>query len=73
MNATEPLDVWLLIPEEDNGEGEAEFEANTFPDDGGFRVEWCHTAVGQISSRWFLTYEAATAWLEAEGFQDFTT
>lgn len=64
-----PLDVWLRIPD---GEEEAEAEANTFRDDGGFRVEWYNTAVGLVSSKWFATYDDARAWLEAEGFADFT-
>lgn len=69
-----PLDVWLRIPEEDNPEGEAEAEANTFKtSDGDFVVEWYLNSVGQVSRKWFDTYELATAWLEKEGFQDFSS
>lgn len=68
-----PLDVWLRIPEDDNEDGEAESEANCFRDNGGIRVEWYHTAVGLVSSKWFPTHAEARAWLEAEGFQDFSS
>ena len=63
-------DVWLSIPE---GEEESEYEANTYRDSGGIRVEWYHTAVGQVSSRWFATYSDASAWLSSEGFDDYTS
>lgn len=66
---TTPLDVWLRIPD---GEEESEAEANTFSDGDGFRVEWYLTAVGLVKSRWFAEYADAAAWLEAEGFADFT-
>ena len=64
------LDVWLRF-DDDNSESEA--EANTYEDGSGFRVEWYLTAVGLVTSRWFSTRHAARTWLEAEGFQDFTT
>jgi len=63
-------DVWLKIPD---GEEEAEYEANTFHDNGGYRVEWYHTSVGQVSTRWFPTYDAASAWLTSEGFEDYSS
>lgn len=67
----EPLDVWLRIPE---GEEESEAEANTFLTvSGRYMVEWYLTSVGLVKSRTFDTYEQATAWLEAEGFADFTS
>lgn len=64
------LDVWLRFV---GDEEESEAEANTYEDGSGFRVEWYLTAVGLVTSRWFSTQDAARAWLEAEGFQDFTT
>lgn len=65
------LDVWLRIPE---GEEEAEAEANTYKRDGGYVVDWYLTAVGLVSSsRPFETYEDATAWLRAEGFEDYSS
>lgn len=67
---TEPLDVWLRHV---GDEEEAEAEANTFRDGDGFRVEWDLTAVGQVTSRWFATRAEATAWLEAEGFEDYSS
>ena len=67
----EPLDVWLRIPD---GEEESEAEANTFRDDGGYRVEWYLTSVGLVKSvRFFATYDDARAWLERAGFEDFTS
>jgi hypothetical protein len=67
---TEPLDVWLRIPD---GEEESEAEANTFRDGDRYRVEWYLTAVGLVKSVEFTTYNEARAWLEQEGFQDFTS
>lgn len=70
MTTDEPLDVWLRIPD---GEEEADSEANCYVDGGGIRVEWYHTEVGLVSRRWFATHDEARAWLEAEGFADYTT
>lgn len=68
---TGPLDVWLRF--DDPEDEEASHEANTFITEAlGFRVEWYHTAVGQVSSQEFDTYEAAAAWLTEAGYQDFT-
>lgn len=67
---SEPLDVWLRIPE---GEEESDAEANTFKDEyGWYRVEWYLTSVGLVSNVEFRTYAEAEAWLTAEGFRDFT-
>lgn len=66
-----PLDVWLRFIPADSEESEA--EANTYEDDGVFRVEWYLTAVGLVKTRTFTTYEQATAWLTAEGFEDYTS
>ncbi len=66
----DPLDVWLMFDEPDDEE--ASHEANTFYDEGNYRVDWSHTAVGQVTSQTFGTYAEATAWLEAGGYQDFT-
>ena len=71
------LDVWLRIPEldsEGNENDEAEAEANTREIDGGrFIVDWSLTAVGLVkSSPRFPTYGDAQAWLEAEGFEDYS-
>ncbi len=64
------LDVWLRIPE---GEEESEAEANTYRDNNGFVVEWYLTAVGLVKERWFATHEEARAWLQAEGFEDYSS
>lgn len=70
MPENAPLDVWLRIPD---GEDESEAEANTFADGEWFRVDWYLTAVGLVKSRSFPTHDAARSWLEAEGFQDYTS
>lgn len=77
------LDVWLKLPScdcdafpDDLGcdcDDMAEYEANTYRAGDGYAVEWYHTAVGQVSSRYFETYEDAREWLESEGFQDFSS
>jgi hypothetical protein len=66
----EPIDVWLRHIGDDE---EAEAEANTYRDGGLFRVDWYLTSVGLVASQWFITYDQATGWLTAEGFQDFTS
>jgi len=66
------LDVWLKFDPHHEDE-DAAFEANTFRTTGGFEVRWYHTAVGQVAHKFFPTYEEAVAWLEAEGFQDFSS
>lgn len=64
------LDVWLRIPE---GEEESEAEANVFADEPEhFRVEWYLTAVGLVITKHFDTYGEARAWLESEGFEDYS-
>jgi hypothetical protein len=66
------LDVWLKFSEEDDEE--AAYEANTYRDGvGDYRVEWYHTAVGQISFKIFASYAEAAQWLEDNGFIDFTS
>lgn len=88
MNAPDgALDVWLrlAVPEcancgvcedclsEFSPYAESEAEANTYPVDGQYRVSWYLTAVGLVKySPCFDTYPEACAWLEAEGFQDYT-
>ena len=65
------LDVWLKFADENDEE--SEYEANTFlTDDGTYRVEWYHTAVGLVLSKEFKNYETAADWLEQRGFIDFT-
>ena len=69
----EPLDVWMIIPEEDNEDDVASHEANTYRDtDGEYRVAWYHTAVGLVTNEYFGTYEEAVSWYEENGYQDFT-
>lgn len=64
------LDVWLRFDEEDDEESEA--EANIYPEGGYFVVKWELTAVGQVTSVPFLTYQGAREWLESAGFRDFS-
>lgn len=75
------LDVWLKFTEPVEGgmaaesDGEmATYEANTYQvgPSAGFVVEWYHNDVGLVSRKWFATYEEARAWLESEGFEDFS-
>ena len=73
-----PLDVWLqseTLYDDVTGEPyeETRAEANTFREDGQFRIDWYLNAVGQVKSGYFDTYEEATAWYEREGFQDFSS
>lgn len=67
----EALDVWLRFTEDDDY---AEAEANTFYDAENevYRVEWYLNAVGLVKEVEFPTYEAATAWLTEQGFDDYT-
>jgi len=75
------LDVWLKFDEPDDEE--ATYEANVYVteiydrytsgDRLEFVVEWYHNAVGQVTQGLFATYGEARAFLEAEGFQDFTS
>lgn len=65
------LDVWLKFDAPDDDE--ASHEANTWRTSDGFRVEWCHTAVGQITCEQFPTYALAREWLTGNGYQDFTS
>lgn len=71
MDTDIALDVWLKFSEENDEE--SEYEANTFKTEDGYRVDWYHTAVGQIMSMDFDSYEDAASWLEEEGFIDFTS
>lgn len=67
---TESLSVWLRYesPEDE----EASHEATIDQDGDTFVASWSHTAVGQVSTREFDTEEEANAFLESEGFEDFT-
>lgn len=69
-NRVEPIDVWLRFVGDDE---ESEAEANTYPTEHGYRVEWYLTAVGLVRSVEFDTLTDAYNWLEAEGFQSFTS
>lgn len=77
VSDTEPLDVWLRWDGsgvDENGEDElADYEANTFRTADGYRVDWYHNDVGQITSQRFDTYVAAQEWLTANDYQDFTS
>lgn len=64
------LDVWLRFDDPD--EELATYEANTYRTERGYRVEWYHNAVGQVSSREFKTYAQACRWLVEHGYEDYT-
>jgi hypothetical protein len=66
-----PLDVWLRFDSPEDEEASA--EANVYADGDTFRADWYLTAVGLVKSRSFTTYADARAWLEGEGFADFTS
>lgn len=66
----EAIDVWFRFYEDDDEETEA--EANTYETESGYRVEWYLTAVGLVTEVHFRTLAEAYAWLEREGFRNFT-
>ena len=75
---TKPMDVWLqfeTLYDDATGEDykEVRAEANTFREDGQFRIDWYLNSVGMVKSVYFNTYEEAAAWYEREGFQDFSS
>ena len=70
MTTYNPDNVWLLI---EGDEEEASHEANIYPDESEYRVDWYHSAVGQVSHRWFGTLAGAEAWLESNGYRDFSS
>ena len=71
VTSTYPMDIWLQFDAEDDEEARA--EANTFREDGQFRIDWYLNAVGLVKSVYFDTYEEATTWYKREGFQDFSS
>jgi hypothetical protein len=69
-----PIDAWLRFAEDDIDHEESEYEANTYRDETvGFRVDYYHSAVGLVTSRYFHTYDAVREWLESEGFIDYSS
>lgn len=62
---------WLAFDHPDDEE--ASHEATVTPTDTGWVVGWCHTAVGQVIEKWFPTLDAAHAFLECNGYQNFTS
>ena len=74
------LDVWLRVSDDEDHDdftplesGLYPAEANTYRDGDGYRVEWYLTAVGQVVSVPFDTLPEAYAWLEREGFANYTS
>ncbi|UDL15820.1 hypothetical protein QEH42_gp138 [Microbacterium phage Pumpernickel] len=67
----DPIDVWLKFdsPEDE----EASHEANTFRTTDGYRVDWYHNDVGQVTSQFFEDYEKAQVWLSEAGYSDFSS
>jgi hypothetical protein len=77
-NRTEPIDVWLRTANEDDDfspdeNGYYNAEANTYLTEHGYRVEWYLSAVGLVKSVEFDTLADAYDWLEAEGFENYTS
>lgn len=67
---TPALDVWLRFDSPEDEDASA--EANTWPDGEMFRVDWCLSMVGLITSVYFHSHADAQSWLEAQGFDDYT-
>ena len=70
MATFNPNNVWLFIEDDDD---EPTYEANIVPIDNGYEVQWYHTAVGQVSTEWFVDVQSAEAWLTNAGYQDFSS
>lgn len=68
---SEALDVWFKF--ENAEDEEPSHEANTYETEDGFVIEHYHTGVGQVTQVEFDTLEAAHAWYEKEGFEDFSS
>jgi hypothetical protein len=64
-------DVWLKFDSPDDEE--ASHEANTYRVGTGYRIDWYHTGVGQVSSASFPSYAAVEAWYAENGYQDFSS
>lgn len=78
--ADHPIDVWLRVSDDDEHgdfdplpDGTYPAEANTYATEYGYRVEWYLTAVGLVTSVDFDTLADAYAWLEREGFVDYSS
>lgn len=74
----EPIDVWIRTSNEDDDfspgeDGYYNAEANTYLTELGYRVDWYLSAVGLVKSVEFDTLADAYDWLEAEGFEDYTS
>jgi len=67
----ESLDVWLAFDHVDDEE--ASHEANTYRTATGYRIEWCHSAVGLVSGVDCDTLADAHDWYERNGYQDFSS
>lgn len=71
------LDIWLKFydpaTDEDDEDYLAEYEANTYREGEGYRIEWYHNDVGWVICEYFDTLAEAHAWYERNGFQDFSS
>lgn len=65
------LDAWFKF--ETPADTEPLYEANTFWDDRGYRIEWYHSDVGLVTELYFATYEDAEKWYAANGFEDYSS
>lgn len=65
------MSTWFKF--EDEADEEASHEANIFMSAFGAVVEWYHTAVGQVTSVRFDSVEEAEKFLQAGGYQDFSS
>ena len=71
LDPNKPLDVWLKFDSDEDDE--PTYEANTYPTESGFRIDWYHEGVAQVMSVDFDTIEDVHAWYEAQGYSDFSS
>jgi hypothetical protein len=73
------IDVWLRVGDDEHDDfdplpdGSYPAEANTYPTETGYRVDWYLTSVGLVSSVHFDTLADAYDWLEREGFANYSS
>lgn len=74
QKTAQPLDVWFKFTEDYDPEMEhPEYEANTYKDDSGYRIEWYHNDVGLVTNVYFDTLAEAHAWYAEQGYDDYSS
>lgn len=64
------IDVWLRF--DDDADEEATYEANTYPDGDGYRIEWYHNTVGLVTRVYCDTLNETHQWYANNGYEDYT-